>query len=170
MRPSSRRFWIGAFAGVIATLVMSVVMMLGFALAPHQLAEPLPFALLARVIARVLHRDAVDIVVVILAIPLHFAYGAIWAACAAWSARITWPRGVVVGLGMWLIMAIFLLPLAGDATFSVVSSPIPWVLTLILHIVYGGTFGGIVDRMTRSHVPRGDPETVAHGVHPTIGL
>lgn len=164
MKPTNRRFWIGVSAGLIATLVMSAAMMLGFAFAPHRLAAPLPFALLAQVVARALHRDTVDTAAVIVAIPLHFAYGALWAGAAALSAQMNWRRGVVIALGMWLIMAIFLIPLAGSETFAIVISPTPWIFTLVLHVIYGATFGAIVDRVTRSDTPHGDPETAAHRV------
>ena len=162
MKDSNHRFWIGATAGLIATFAMSVVMMVEFIFVPQYLPEPLPFALLARLVGRMLPRDTVDGVTLALAIPLHFAYGALWAGGTAVSAaHINWKLGLLIGLGMWLIMAIFLMPLAGGATFSVATSPWPWISTLILHAIYGAAFGALVDRATRAHHPHGEPDAVA---------
>ncbi len=148
----SRRFWRGAAAGLIATVVMSILMIAGYAVGPRPLGEPLPFGLLARLVASVLHETPTSAPAIAVAIPLHFAYGALWAGCAAIATRhMTWRRGLVVGLGMWLIMAIFLLPLAGTATFAVATKATIWIVTLVLHAVYGATFGALVDHPQFAH-------------------
>lgn len=149
MRDDAGRFWRGAAAGAVATLVMSIVMIAGYAFGPRILV---PFSLLTTLVARVIGNTGPAAFAI--AIPLHFAYGALWAACAAVeSDRMTWRRGVVVGLGIWLIMAIFLLPLAGADVFTLATKATVWIFSLALHVIYGATFGAILEqqRTARAH-------------------
>jgi hypothetical protein len=147
VKPVTRRWWLGAWYGVIATLVMSVAMIVIWRVAGSVMSEPIPIALVARVVARVLHREHITAAIIGLATPVHLAYGALWGALLAESTeRVSWWLGAVVGLGLWLIMLIFLLPLGGEATFAAATDPRMWLATLALHLIYGVTLGALVGR------------------------
>jgi hypothetical protein len=147
MRATTRRFWIGAWDGLLATLVMSVGMTIVWMLNASSMRPPIPLALAAIVVARAANMDHVTTGDVIVAVPIHFAYGALWGGLLAESThRVTWWMGGAVGLGLWAIMMVFMLPLGGADAFSVVSSPWMWVVTLALHLVYGFSLGLLMDR------------------------
>ncbi len=147
MRPDTRRLWLGAWYGVIATAAMGVVMALVWVLGRNTLPEPVPLGLVSRVLARITHHEQVTWPFVVAAVPVFFAYGALWGALLGVATlRITWWVGAALGLGLWLILMIFWLPLGGAQTFALATNPWMWGSTLVLHLIYGGTLGALVGR------------------------
>jgi len=147
MRPANERFWIGAAWGLAATAIMSVVMVLIWATGTTTMQEPIPLSLAARVVGRVMHLRNITAGVVVIATIIHFAYGALWSGLlAASTPRVTWWKGMVVGLGLWVIMLVFFLPLAGGEVFQVATSGLAWLWSLLVHLVYGVSVGLLAGR------------------------
>jgi hypothetical protein len=151
MSLTSRRFWRGAVSGVVGTLVMSIVMLVIYAAGASLMPEPIPLSLVANLIARAAGMNHISTPVVVVAIPIFLAYGAFWIGLLAVStSQVTWRKGLVIGLGLWLVMMVFLLPLAGAETFRVGTSRLVWLTTLFEHAIYGITSGALVDRTAHS--------------------
>ena len=152
MTTSSKRFWIGAANGVVATLVMSIAMALVYVIG--LMPEPIPLAQLSRITAAVLHQRLVTTGILIVAIPIHLAYGGLWAGLATASTRhVTWWKGLVLGLGLWAIMMVFFLPMSGTQTFALASHAGTWISTLLVHVVYGVTYGVLTERLETRRLP-----------------
>ena len=147
MTRTERRFLEGARAGLIATLAMSFVMILTYLIARRQFPEPVPLAMIANLLARLFRTATVTTGEVVVAAILHLAYGAFWFGMLAVSTyRVTWWKGLVVGLGLYLIMLVFMLPLVGQPVFNLATWGWMWLATLLMHIVYGVTGGAIMQR------------------------
>jgi hypothetical protein len=150
MKPSTIRFWRGAGWGVIATALMTLVMFLLSSFGFNVLPEPAPLGILARIVARAGRLPSVFGTAQAIAFPIHLAYGAFWAGLlAASTPQVTVGKGLLLGLGLWVIMLIFFIPMGGQYTFAMVTQPGFWVATLAVHLVYGGAVGLLVDRPHR---------------------
>jgi hypothetical protein len=154
MTVGSKRFWIGAGFGIIATLVMSVLMVILYVSGAGAMAEPMPLAQLARIFAALLGTRDTSAIALVLAIPVHLAYGGLWAGLATASTRqVTWWKGMALGLGLWAIFMVFFLPMSGQVTFAVATRGTVWLSTLVLHLVYGLTFGLLAQRSESEVLP-----------------
>lgn len=150
MKDSSRRFLQGVEYGVIATFAMSVVMLLDYVIGASALKAPLPLSIVVAVIMRAVGLENITTPVVLVAIPIMFAYGALWMGLAVWSTdHMRWWKGLALGLGLWILMMIFFLPMQGDVTFEVATAPSTWIGTLIGHAAYGVTGGVLADEKLR---------------------
>jgi hypothetical protein len=158
MQRETKRFWRGCEWGLIATLAMTLVMLLVYFVGPSSMPDPMPLAITTGLIARVLGLALVPAWVVVLGIVIQLAYGALWGGLLASSTHeVTIGKGIAVSLGLWALMLIFYLPMAGSDVFSLASNPMMWVLTLIFHIIYGGVLGA---GLHRYHVPLSEGDTV----------
>lgn len=158
MKGSSRRFVQGMEYGVIATIAMSVVMFLDYVIGASPLKVPLPLAVVTGVLMRSFGMQTVSAGVVLLAIPIFLAYGALWMGLAVWSTdRMRWWKGLVLGLGLWLLMMIFFLPMIATVSFEVATAPTTWIGTLIGHAVYGIVGGALADEKIRHRPPHAYP-------------
>ena len=147
MRAADERFWIGAGWGLVATGIMSAVMLLSWWTGMATMPEPIPLSLAARFMAVLLHFKTVTPTVVVLATIVHFGYGALWSGLlAASTPRVTWWKGMLVGLGLWVIMLVFLLPIAGADVFKVATAGAMWISSLLVHLVYGISVGVLAGR------------------------
>ena len=143
MRTANERFWIGAAWGLVATFVKCLAMIVIWT---ASLSEPVPLSLAARFVARILHMKTVTTGVVVLATIGFFLYGALWSGLLAASTRqVTWWKGLVVGLGLWLVMMVFYLPIGGDV-FQLATKASMWVSSLLVHVVYGVSIGVLAGR------------------------
>jgi hypothetical protein len=80
------------------------------------------------------------------AVVMQFIYGAVWAGLlAASTARVTWWKGMLVGLGLLMISLIFVWP-AGGTLFQFATSGSAWVAAIIIHLVYGISIGLLAGR------------------------
>lgn len=50
-------------------------------------------------------------------------------------------KGIVMGIGAWLLMMFGLMPISGSGLFGLAISPMAPVATLILHIIFGAALG-----------------------------
>lgn len=129
----------GAFGwGVVATIAMSIPMILGMASGVAPMPEPIPKALVALVFGAGLPAP----LLVGLSAGSHLAYGGVFGAVL----RYLRPKaGLWAGLGMgvflWLVMQVAVLPLLGWGAFGSAITPKIAVATLVLHLIYGAVLG-----------------------------
>lgn len=146
MTLTSSRFWRGAWYGVIATAAMLIATVVVTALGL------LPGAIYTSTIGRILavavgERGEMTPGIIAAAVPLCLVYGGLWGGLAAiTSLQLTWWKGLVLGGGLWLVMMIFLVPYVANQSFAAVHSPRIWFSTLLVHAVYGYTFGALAER------------------------
>lgn len=137
------RFWKGALWGVVATLVMSALMILGLVTGMAPMPEPIPAAIIGKITGGGLPKPALMATAAL----LHLGYGAFWAGLlAAATERVTVWRGLALGVALWLLMQVIVLPFLGWGLFGAGVTPKIALATLVLHLVYGGTFGALMQR------------------------
>lgn len=59
-----------------------------------------------------------------------------------------WQRGVVFGLGAWLLMMIMVMPMAGAGMFGLRMGQMIPVMTAMLHMIFGAVLGGAFGALT----------------------
>lgn len=78
---------------------------------------------------------------------MHLGYGAFWGGVlAALTRRITIVRGLALGVALWLIMQVVVLPFLGWGLFGAAQKPKIALATLVLHLMYGGVLGALAGR------------------------
>lgn len=138
-----RRFWSGFGWGVVATIAMSALMIVGMLTGMSPMPKPVPAAIVGRLTGGGLPQPAT----MALAVILHLGYGGFWGgALAGVCRRVTVWRGVALGVALWLIMQVVVLPFLGWGLFGSAQTPKIAVATLVLHLVYGATYGWLMDR------------------------
>jgi hypothetical protein len=139
------RFGRGFGWGVVATIAMSVLMLIGVATGMSPMPKPIPLA----IGARVLGEGTAQPLLMGFAVLAHLAYGGVWGGLFA---SFTWPvtvwKGMGLGAFLWLLMQILVLPFLGWGLFGSGVNPAIAVATLVLHVVYGATYGALMDRET----------------------
>ena len=140
---NSKRLITGFGWGVVATIAMSLLMIVGLATGMSPMPKPIP----AAIVAQVLGEDTPQALIMILAAVAHLGYGGFWGAVLAATSRpVTVWKGIGMGLFLWLIMQVVVLPFLGWGLFGAAVTPKIAVATLILHLVYGATLGWLLDR------------------------
>jgi len=142
MTLTSSRFWRGAWYGLLGTIAMTIVMFI------FQAAKLIPEPVYLTVIARIISPShELSTGGMMAALPFHLLYGSLWGGLATiTSLEMNWWKGLVLGFGMWLIMLAFVVPFTADYGFALVYNPAIWVSTLLMHLVYGLTVGGLAGR------------------------
>jgi hypothetical protein len=137
------RFVRGFGWGIVGTIAMSVVMLIGMSTGMSPMPKPIPVA----IVAQVLGKGTAQPLLMVSAILAHLAYGGVWGGVFA---SIIWPvtvwKGIGLGAFLWLLMQILVLPFLGWGLFGTVISPAIAVATLVLHVVYGATYGALMYR------------------------
>jgi hypothetical protein len=142
----AKRLAVGFGWGLVATLAMSAVMITGYATGLAPMPNPIPEAVVSRIL-EIVGVGAPRPAVMVLAIVSHFAYGGVaGAVLAALTRPVTVWKGLGWGVLLWLVMDLVVLPLLGWGFFGVAITPRIAVATLVLHLVYGLTLGLLVDR------------------------
>jgi len=54
-----------------------------------------------------------------------------------------WLKGIVFGIGAWLLMMVAVMPMAGAGLFGMGLGMAAPVMTLMLHVIYGAVLGGV---------------------------
>lgn len=137
-----RRFAKGFAWGLVATGVMTVLMFIARVTGISPMPRPVPMAVLA---AWGVFLPAW--LVLAGGFAVHFVYGGFWAGYVTLLfKRITVWHGLALGVVLWIVMGWIFLPFIGWGGFGLAVSPnILWA-TLILHLVYGLTYGVLMDR------------------------
>lgn len=135
----------GILYGLLGTLFMSIIMLIGMGTGMSPIPEPIPAA-----IAKGILGNVTKPLIMGFAIITHFGYGAFWGAVLfIWlKSRGTVWYGLGWGIMLWLIMELIVLPLLGWGVFGSAITPKIAVATLILHLIYGGTLGWGLSRMS----------------------
>jgi len=62
--------------------------------------------------------------------------------------------GLILGAGGWLIMMIMLMPMAGVGLFGMTLGIMAPMMTLILHLIFGGVLGWVYGRLVGKVSPK----------------
>jgi len=125
----------GIISGFIATLVLSVAMLLKvkFHLVPEQLSI---MALLGRIAGGVGNAWADHFIIGSL------VWGLLYAGFEATVDRMPhWLKGTIFGVIAWLVMMLVFMPIAGVGLFGQKLGILAAVVTLIHHLIYGVALG-----------------------------
>jgi len=138
-----QRFLKGAGWGLAGTAAMSALMLIGVASGLSPMPKPIPVAIAGRLLGPGTARP----VLMGLALLSHFAYGAfVGGVFALATTRVTVRKGLGLGVALWLFMQIAVLPVLGWGAFgSGITAKIA-VATLVLHLLYGASYGALMDR------------------------
>lgn len=133
--------------GIVATIAMSVLMLLALGSGNSPMPQPVPKAVVAQFFGSGLPKP----VLMALAVGLHLGYGGVFGVVLARIAcPVTIGRGLALGVGLWVLMQVAFLPFLGWGLFGMAITPKIAVATLVLHLVYGGVLGWVLDRDTAS--------------------
>lgn len=134
----------GVLYGLLGTLFMSVIMLIGMGTGMSPIPEPIPAA-----IAKGLLGNAPQPLIMGFAIITHFGYGAFWGAVffQIFKEKGNIWHGLGWGVFLWLIMELIVLPWLGWGVFGLAITPKIAVATLVLHLIYGGTLGWGLSRI-----------------------
>lgn len=137
------RFWKGFAWGIVATLVMSAFMLAGIVTGVSPMPKPIPAAILGKILGGAAPKPAV----IGLAALAHLGYGGVWGGILArWTKPVTVAKGLGLGIGLWLLMQLVVLPFLGWGVFGTALTPKIAVATLVLHLIYGVVLGWLLDR------------------------
>jgi hypothetical protein len=132
----------GVVWGVVATLAMSTLLLAATAIGLSPAPRPVYEAVVALVLG-----DLPAAVLLFSGLAAHFVYGgAVGAVVAGVVPRVTPGHGLAVGLGLWLLSGVLVLPALGWGLLGLAIGPALVAGNLLTHLVYGGVFGALVDR------------------------
>ena len=133
--------------GVAATIAMSALMLLALVSKTSPMPQPVPKAVVTQLFGSGLPKP----MLMALAVGLHLGYGGLFGEILARVARpVTIKQGLALGISLWFLMQVALLPFLGWGSFGAAITPKIAVATLVLHLVYGGVLGWALDRNTAS--------------------
>jgi hypothetical protein len=142
----AKRLMDGFGWGVVATLAMSALMILGVVAGLSPMPSPIPAAIVNKGLGLLGVGLPMPLIMPLAAVA-HLSYGGVWGAVlAALTRPVTIWKGIGLGIFLWFIMQIVVLPLLGWGFFGVSITPRIAVATLILHLVYGTVLGWLMDR------------------------
>ena len=134
----------GLLSGLIATVVMTVFMMIGKA------TGMAPMDLLLMMGRKILGSEAVEKKTRMFGMLQHLIVGTVWGIVyiaavgnQLYFTELSIRSGLLFALIPWLIMMLVMMPMMGVGVFGLKKSPRVLVLTLLLHLIYGGTLGYI---------------------------
>ena len=132
------RVWRGLGWGVVATVAMSIPMTVGMATGVAPMPEPIPKALVTLLFGAGLPAP----LLMALSAGSHLGYGGLSGAMLArlFPDAGLW-EGLSMGISLWGLMQVAVLPLLGWGLFGMSVTPKIAVATLVLHLIYGGTLG-----------------------------
>ena len=133
---------LGVMYGLAGTAIMSAFMMLVMLMGFAPLAEPFPFA----VIKAMFYPLESVLLLVTITILAHFVYGSFWSAVfVSLFPKGRLGAGIAWGVFLWVLMNIVWLPFIG-MRYSATLKPDVAFITLLFHLIYGGTLGYLCSR------------------------
>ena len=137
-----RRFLQGFGWGAAATVVMSIPMIAGTLTGFSPMPKPIPAAIVGSLLGEIPKP-----LLLLFAALSHLGYGGFWGGVLAISTkRVTIWNGLALGVFLWLVMQVAVLPWLGWGPFGTTVTPMIAVATLVLHLIYGATLGWLTDR------------------------
>jgi len=137
------RFWNGARWGLVATVAMSVLMLGGMASGLSPIPKPIP----AAIVGQLLGPDVAKPLLMGLAIISHLGFGGFFGGLFTLATdKVTVWKGIGLGVALWLFMQIAVLPFLGWGVFGTGITPKIAIATLVLHLVYGASYGALMSR------------------------
>lgn len=131
----------GFALGVVATIAMSGVMIVGMVTGIAPMPRPIPQAVLGTV------ADGAPKPLAALA---HLAYGGVFGALlAGLSSPVSFREGLATGVILWVVLGVAVLPAIGWGLFGTAITPTVAVATLVLHLIYGAVLGVSLDESAR---------------------
>ncbi|MEJ2361475.1 MAG: hypothetical protein P8Z75_08615 [Gammaproteobacteria bacterium] len=140
----------GIYAGFVATIVLSVLMVL------KSLLHMLPKMNAIKMLASMAHGYLGIPMSPTIGWVLHFAIGSLlWGILFAWLYRrlpgqAASIKGILFGTFAWLIMMIVVMPMAGAGLFGLHLGLGAPVATLVLHWIYGAVLGVVYGKLISS--------------------
>jgi uncharacterized membrane protein YagU involved in acid resistance len=130
----------GLTAGFVATVVLSLLMMAKQAMGLMPDLDPI--AMIAGMVAKLTGGKPDPIVGWV----MHFFIGTVMWGITYSIVQSKLPggpvaRGMIFGIGAWLLMMVLVMPLAGAGFFGLAFGMGAPVATLMLHLVFGATLG-----------------------------
>jgi len=141
----------GFLWGVVATIAMTTVHILIFAVTGRLTAAGLTSEMLPEVIIIKIAGPVLPVSIrVLLAMVIHFGYGGFWGGVLfALTPRVVVWKGIAMGAFLYLIMQVFLFPFLGRGLFG---SAMPhrsvalMLLPVATHFTYGAILGFLGSR------------------------
>lgn len=149
-----RRLLQGAMAGFIATVPMSISMLIGWRLLPRREKYPLPPRLITEEITeRVGIEDRLDEKELAgLSILSHFCYGVVFGAIYAlfeqWVSLRSSLKGALSGTALWVGSYLGWLPAMDILPPATRQPPRRNLVMIIAHVIWGLTLGEIMRKLT----------------------
>ena len=138
----------GIAAGFIATIVLTIFMMIKKTMGV--MPELDPVHMLATMAAQKMGIEENPMIGWV----MHFVIGSVaWGAALAifndklpTDSQIT--KGIIVGIGAWLLMMVGAFPMSGSGLFGLGIGPMAPVMTFALHIIFGVALGASYGKLT----------------------
>ena len=138
----TKRLATGFGWGVVATIIMSIPMIIGMKTGIAPMPKPVPIAFMAKLLG-----GGPEPLIILLGFSSHLIYGGIFGAVLAHVARpVTILKGVYLAILLWLIMQVVFLPYLGWGAFGSAITLKIAVVTFGLHLIYGISLGWLIDR------------------------
>lgn len=137
----------GMLAGLVATIVLSLLMVLKTAMGL------MPQLDLPRMLAGMMGSPDTPIIGWI----VHLAIGIVVYGIAIATLDLKLPgkscvgHGVILGIIGWLIMMVVLMPMVGAGLFGMDMGIMASVMALVLHLIFGAVLGWVYGRSAVSH-------------------
>lgn len=127
--------WKGIMAGLIATVVLSTLMLI------ESMMGVMPELDVIAMLTKMMGISSL-----IAGWVAHFMIGAIiWGAAFAWLTPnlpgTYWLKGLIFGIGAWILMMVVVMPMAGAGLFRMKMGIMAPIMTLVLHVIYGTVLG-----------------------------
>lgn len=136
------RIALAAGWGAVATLAMTALMLVGVTTGASPIPKPIPAALVEHTVGPLSRQS-----MIVLGLLAHVSYGAVAGGVfAAVASRVTVARGLALGTVLWALMGLTWLPYLGWGLFGLDQSAGVAGATLLLHLVYGATYGWLMGR------------------------
>jgi len=128
------RFGKGVMGGIIATAVMSALMLM------KSLMGLMPQLDVIQMLSMMMG------VAPAMAWAVHFGIGAMWGLLFALSFNVipgggAVAKGMLFGAGAWLVMMVMVMPMAGAGLFGMKLGLMAPMMTLALHLIFGAVMG-----------------------------
>lgn len=146
MGPQERRILAGFGWGIVAAVAMGALMVFGRLAVFGDVAHTIPIRFTERFIEDFIPAQPGTATIVALGVGLHLLYGGFWAAFTASMFEPMTPlRGMVLGVFLWVLAGMVVMPYLGLGLFGAQGPSGLLVATLLAHLVYGFTYGALLD-------------------------